>query len=164
MPQSLSQSFSTSFSAPRTAALGLTRPSGRACTPIWPPCAGIVIAQPTALGAPRITSISQPGWRAPLARQNSWRSSRRPPLRGLRPKESSMDHSTGREVMAISPSAGASWRIWCATSIAKSNIITPRHSRKSIGTCCRNTTWSSMNGMFGTDADWLVGGRLPRWR
>ena len=72
-----------------------------------------------------------------------------------------MDHSTGREVMAISLSAGASWRIWCATSIAKSNIIAPRHSRKSIGTCCRNTTRNSMNGMFGTDADWLAGVPAP---
>ena len=75
-----------------------------------------------------------------------------------------MAHSTGREVMAISPSAGASWRSWCATSTAKSNIIAPRHSRKSIGTCYRNTMWSSMNGMFGTDAEWRAGGWLARRR
>src|ERR1035437_5273470 len=105
----LVKSFSTSSSAPRTAAPGLTLLSGRACTPIWPLCVVIVIAQPTALGAPPITSISQRGWLALLARPNSWKRSRRPPRPGLKPKVSNTAHFSGREVMAIFPSARSRW-------------------------------------------------------
>ena len=77
----------------------------------------------------------------------------------LQAKESNTTPFSGKEVMATFPSAGASWRDWCATSTARSNIIAPGHSKKSIESCYRNTMWSSMKNTFGTDAEWLAG----RW-
>jgi len=87
---------------------------------------------------------------------------KRPPPPGLNAKAASMRIFSGRQATAISPSVGANWTTWFATSSTRKNIIGSRLSKKNTVSCSRSTKSNTTNGTFGIENCILRGTAMSR--